>query len=492
GQALAAAEEAILTGTTPPRAAAVRAARRDVRIGVRAIRNLGPPDDAYIADGLVEDLIDMLGRAGGLRVRSVGAEPALDLDVVVDGSLRRVGDDVRITVRALGAQDGFQIWGQRFDRRLDEILRVSDEVAREVAAALSATAAHAAAGRDVTTDRVVVELYLRARQLIEGGWWDDPRTLGFLKAALEHAPDSPVVLAAYAAQLGRRINAAEDEAARLVVEAEASVMARRAIAHGPDLGEPWVALAVVFYNHGHEVPAVKAARLALDRAPGLADASDVAGRILLELDPRVNDAVSLLERARWSNPRLPSNLIDLSRGYSLRGDWSLVDELMRVPGTESAAARAIAAARLALWRGGDMPAWPDRVVGFERINWSAYASMAVIRDGRFTAEVAAEWRRRLELMAPGRRARRFFAQLGCEVALRVEAHDVAWQMLDAAVDNGLIDLAWMDRMPLLAPLRDEPRFVAHRAVVAARATPPLEAWHAALPEPDPDAWLAEE
>ena len=135
------------------------------------------------------------------------------LDVVVDGSLRRVGDDVRITVRALGAQDGFQIWGQRFDRRLDEILRVSDEVAREVAAALSATAAHAAAGRDVTTDRVVVELYLRARQLIEGGWWDDPRTLGFLKAALEHAPDSPVVLAAYAAQLGRRINAAEDEAA---------------------------------------------------------------------------------------------------------------------------------------------------------------------------------------------------------------------------------------------------------------------------------------
>ncbi len=488
GRALEAAEAEILTGATPPRPVAPAPARaREVRIGVRPLRNLGDPADEFVAAGLVEDLIDMFGRASGVRVRLVAeGEAAPELDVVVEGSMRRAGELVRITVRAVGAADGFQIWGQRFDRRLDEILKVSDEVAREVATALSATSAHVAAGRDVATDRVVVELYLRARQIIETSWFDDPRVITLLQTALEHAPDSPAILAAYAAQMARRIYGV-DETASAEAEREAEGAARRAIAHGPDLGEPWVALAVVYYNQRRTVPAIRAARIALDRAPGLAEAADMAGRILVELDPDLTEAIALLERAHWSNPRLPTNLLDLTRAHALRGDWARVDELLGGAGP-STAALAIARGRLAVWRGAGMPHWPEQIAGFERINWVARAVAEILGAGSFPPEVAGAWRHRLSALTPSCRARRYFAQVGCELALRVGDLPVAREMLAEAVDHGLNDVAWMDRMPLLPPLRAEPAFAAQRARVAARAAIGLAAWRAPLGAAAPDTW----
>ncbi len=487
--ALAAAEAEILTGTTPPRTSRVGPGRaRDVLIGVRALRNLGDAADEFVAAGLVEDLIDMIGRAGGVRVRSLAVDqPAGDLDVIVEGSMRRAGEQVRITVRVVGARDGFQIWGQRFDRRLDEILKVSDEVAREVATALSATSVHAAAGRDGATDRVVVELYLRARQIMESSWFDDPRIMSHLQAALEHAPDSPVILSAYATQMARRIYRADDVSG--AAEAEASRAARRAIEHGPGLGEPWAALAVVFYNQGRTISAIHAVRTALVLAPGLPEASDMAGRILVEVDTDLSVAISLLERAHWSNPRLPSNLLDLSRAYAMRGDWARVDELLATAGP-STAALAIAAGRLSIWRGGALPAWPGQTAGFERINWVANAASDILQSGVFAEPLVEEWAQRLAAMPAGSRARRYFAQLGCELALRVGALPVAHRMLDEAVSQGLNDLAWMERMPLMPPLRGTAAFAAHHRVVAARAAPALAAWRGPIAAPDIDAWIA--
>jgi hypothetical protein len=86
------------------------------------------------------------------------------------------------------------------------------------------------------------------------------------------------------------------------------------------------------------------------------------------------------------------------------------------------------------------------------------------------------------------RARRYFAQLGCELALRVGDLVIAREMLTEAVDHGLNDVAWMDRMPLLTPLRAEPAFAPLRARVAARAELALAAWRAPVGAAEPDAW----
>jgi eukaryotic-like serine/threonine-protein kinase len=488
--ALADATASSDTGAGTPREPIAPAARRDVLVGVEPIRNLGVADDEFVAAGLGEDLIDVLGRIGGIRVRALGGSGARDdLDVVVGGSLRRAGDAVRISVRAAGARDGFQIWSQRFDRRLDEILRVSDEVARDVAAALSASTGWAGAGRAVATDQVVVELYLKARHLVETGWLDDPRPLTLYQAALERDPDSPVVLAACATLLGRRLSASQGEIT--AASAEAEQLARRAIAVGGSLPEPWGAMAAVRLNQGRNVGAMCAARLAVERGPAAAEAADIAGRILLEVDPGLDEAIALLTRARWANPRLPQNLVDLVRAHGLRGDWDHVDALLASPGTESLAAKVLAAARMALWRGQPIAELPTAMPGVIRFVWARDLIVDALARGAFDDDAAAMWQQRVEAMPRGARGRRFFAQLGVEVGLRGGHVGHAWAMLDEAVAQGLIDLAWLDHLPLLAPLRGDPRFTALRAVVAARAAPVLAAWRGPLPPADVDRWPAD-
>jgi serine/threonine-protein kinase len=484
---LSLAESSGATGTGTPRTTTAGVKSGEVLVGVDAIKNLGSAEDDFVAVGLVEDLIDVLGRVRGLRVRALADRSGReDLDVVVGGSLRRAGEMVRISVRATGARDGFQIWSRRFDRRLDEILKLTDEVARDVASALSQTAARGTAGRDVATDQFVVELYLRARQMTERGWMDDPRPMTLYQAALERDPDSPIVLAAYATLLARRLGLNTTDVVAAVQEAE--VLARRAIARGPDLPEPWIALSVAFYNQGRTVAAMNAAKIALDRGPGHAEAADFTGRMLLELDGALDDAIALLEQARWANPRLPSTHVDLVRGYALRGDWDRADELQRNPGTESAPAQIISWARMALWRGRQVPDVRADTPGLARFKWASESIAEVIRDGVLTDDNAGRWRQRTQMISASSRMRRYFAQLGAEIALRVGHEAFAWEMVDDALASGLVDAAWMDRMPLLAPFRGTARFAAARAIVLARGAPQLAVWRAPLPIADPDAW----
>jgi len=483
GEALAAAEAADPTAPRRPVASVVAAPPREVRVGVEPIRNLGAAADDFVAAGLVEDLIDVLGRVRDLRVRALGEGSARDdLDVVVAGSLRRAGDMVRIAVRAAGARDGFQIWSQRFDRRLDQILQLSDEVAHDVAAALSATSVRGA-DREVATDRVVVELYLRARQLVESNWLDDPRPLALYQEALARDPDAPVILSAYATLLARRLGGDDD----LRTSAEAEALARRAIAGGGGRAEPWVALSVVFYNQSRAAPALRAARIALERGPGLAEANDHAGRMLLEIDPGLVEATALLERARWANPKLPNTLVDLVRAHALRGDWDRVDELHEHPGTSSIIALLVSRARMTLWRGyaaGDpAPPMPD----LARLRWIDDVIRDAFHRGALSDDNAQLWCERVAAMPAGSRVHRFFAQLGTEIALRFGHRDAGWRLLDDAVANGLLDIAWLEHAPLFDGVREDPRFVAARAEVADRAARLLAVWRGPLPAADPDA-----
>jgi hypothetical protein len=210
--------------------------------------------------------------------------------------------------------------------------------------------------------------------------------------------------------------------------------------------------------------------------------------MLLELDGALDDAIALLEQARWANPRLPSTHVDLVRGHALRGDWDRVDELQRNPGTESAPAQMISWARMALWRGTHVPDVRADTPGLARFKWASDSIGEVIRDGVLTPENAARWRHRASLIPAGSRLRRYFAQLGAEMALRVGAEPFAWEMLDDAVAHGFLDVTWLDRMPLLDAMRSAPRFAEIRAVALERGAPQLAAWRGPLPVADPDAW----
>ena len=106
--------------------------------------------DEYFSDGLTDELIRVLSRIDGLRVtassvvfrfkgqrcdaRQIGRE--LGVEAVLEGSIWRSGDRIRITVNLAGAKDGFNLWAQRFDGNLGDLFAIQDQVCAAVAEAL--------------------------------------------------------------------------------------------------------------------------------------------------------------------------------------------------------------------------------------------------------------------------------------------------------------------------------------------------------------------
>jgi adenylate cyclase len=107
-------------------------------------------DQQHFADGVAEELINRLGRIGELRVaarassfefKGAGATLAevgrrLNVDAVVEGTIRREGDRLRVTVELVDVATGFQIWSERYDRTMDDIFAIQDEISDAIVDAL--------------------------------------------------------------------------------------------------------------------------------------------------------------------------------------------------------------------------------------------------------------------------------------------------------------------------------------------------------------------
>jgi adenylate cyclase len=118
-------------------------------IAVMAFDNMsGDPDQAYFADGISEDLITLLSSYRSFPVIARNSSfvykgKAVDLKQVsrdlgaryiVEGSVRKVGDRVRITAQAIDATSGHHVWSERYDRKLDDIFAVQDEITESIVA----------------------------------------------------------------------------------------------------------------------------------------------------------------------------------------------------------------------------------------------------------------------------------------------------------------------------------------------------------------------
>jgi TolB-like protein/DNA-binding winged helix-turn-helix (wHTH) protein/Flp pilus assembly protein TadD len=157
----------------------------------------GKADDEYFSDGLTEELMDRLSRSGGLRVVSRTSTFAIkgkDLDAqaigkmlgaqsLVEGSVRRNADRLRINVRLIDAEDGFQLWSDVYDRRTDDVLHVQQEIALSIADTLAGQVLNPArqvAPEAALADPLAYDSYLKGRF----SW--HRRTQDGLRAAVEH------------------------------------------------------------------------------------------------------------------------------------------------------------------------------------------------------------------------------------------------------------------------------------------------------------------
>jgi adenylate cyclase len=175
-------------------------------IAVMPFQNLsGDPEQEYFADGMVEEIITALSRIRWLQViarnssftyrgqpidtRLIGRE--LSVRYVLEGSVRRAGGRIRISVQLIEAETGAHLWADRFDGSLDDVFDLQDQVATSVAAVIEPTLQAAEIGRSTkrpTVDLTAYDLYLRALALEFSPRDEFLRVFDLLGQALERDP----------------------------------------------------------------------------------------------------------------------------------------------------------------------------------------------------------------------------------------------------------------------------------------------------------------
>jgi serine/threonine protein kinase len=159
-------------GQTPPSTAEIAS------IAVLPFTNLSADkENEYFSDGLAEEILIALSRVEGLRVTARSSsfsfkgksaemsEIASKLHVanILDGSVRRAGNRVRVTVQLVDARNGFQLWSERYDRQMEDIFEVQDEISRAIADHLKVTLVVGV--KQATKNLEAYELYLKGRHL---------------------------------------------------------------------------------------------------------------------------------------------------------------------------------------------------------------------------------------------------------------------------------------------------------------------------------------
>jgi len=204
-------------------------------IAVLPFADMSPEgDQEYFSDGMSEELIDALTKVPGLRVtartssfqfkgerrdiREVGR--VLGVTHVVEGSVRKAGDRLRITAQLVDTSDGYHLWSERYDRDLDDIFQIQDDIARSIARELKIRLADPAAAleRPRTENLEAYDYYLRARvclaEIVPESW--TRRAIELFKKAVEldpaYAPAHAGLAAAYD-QLSRYVGPEAEEAA---------------------------------------------------------------------------------------------------------------------------------------------------------------------------------------------------------------------------------------------------------------------------------------
>lgn len=153
------------------------------------------PDDEFFCDGLAEELLNALAKIGGLKVAARTSSftfkgknanvsdigQALGVANVLEGSVRKSGSRLRITVQLINASDGYHIWSERYDREMSDIFEVQDEITLAVIEALKLQllgSGQPAIVKRATDNAQAYELYIRGRAV-----WSNRRHADFHKAA---------------------------------------------------------------------------------------------------------------------------------------------------------------------------------------------------------------------------------------------------------------------------------------------------------------------
>ncbi|HXW95300.1 MAG TPA: adenylate/guanylate cyclase domain-containing protein [Nitrososphaerales archaeon] len=309
------------------------------RVAVLPFANLSPdPADEYFADGMTEELISTVSRIDGTEVisrtsvmqykkapktiREISRE--LDAGTVLEGSVRKAGNRLRVNVQMIDAARDRHLWAQSYDRDLDDVFAIQSDIAEQVAGALRARlpkGGQASVGSTENMDAYTT--YLRALQLAHEGHEESMRrAIDMLESVIVK---DPTFVRAYAelAELWRHVAAFEDYPSTLK-KGEAAAL--KALELGPDTAEAHASMAAIHMG----LDRFKEAREELEKAVGINPNLSEVHRVLGEITGAFGEFGRSLEhfkRADALDPLEAINGILLAQVLRVTGK---VDEALAV------------------------------------------------------------------------------------------------------------------------------------------------------------------
>ena len=281
----------------------------------------GDPKNNDFSDGVTEEIINALAQIADLKVaartsafqfkgqnvdlRRVGE--TLDVAYVLEGSVQRTENDVRITAQLIDARSGYHRWSAKYDRKLTNIFAIEDEISKSIAAHMQVTlgnAQHQPLVKAATANPAAHEFYLKGLARLTERGSALTSAVEFFKKATELDPNYAAAWAglaqAYELLPWYDLNRATASVWSMAL-AQAEEAARRAQTLDPQLAEGHTALANVLRDRGDFAQATQEYRLALELSPGSAETLNQYGQMLFRMG-RLEEALQLEGKALALDP----------------------------------------------------------------------------------------------------------------------------------------------------------------------------------------------
>jgi len=291
-------------------------------VAVLPFLNLSPdPENEFFADGVTEDVIAQLSKIRGLKVisrtsvmrykkREQGLREIADtlgVATLLDGSVRRAGNRVRIVAQLVDASSDQPLWSETYDRQLTDIFAIQSDVALEIGSALEAemsAAERRRIHREPTANLQAYQAYLQGR------FWYSRYTADGIRKGIDYFNQAIAADPKYAlAYVGLAMAYAElaigqgwDEIPPEELHRRARAAVMSALEIDPELGEGHSVLALLMFIHDFDWEGAEAEfKLALELNPGAADIYDHYGWLCGSLE-RWDEALTLVKRAEELDP----------------------------------------------------------------------------------------------------------------------------------------------------------------------------------------------
>jgi len=292
-------------------------------------------DQEYFSDGLTEELISALGRIPDLRVAGRASSfsfkgkneelsvvgDKLGVTNILDGSVRKAGDRIRVSVQLVTAADGFQLWSETYDRTMDDIFAVQDDIAQSVAGALEVTLLGDNASSEANhPDAGAYDLVLQARYVMRNNTEENlERANRILDQALEMAPDYAPAWAEKGLMYLKKVSFVSDASESKQAFESAREALVKSLSLDPNLAEAHSRLAGVQWQRDWDFAAAEASTeraLAADPTNPivLGNAANLFGSL-----GRLDEAIAIGERRLANDPLDLVNYQNLGLHYQYAG-----------------------------------------------------------------------------------------------------------------------------------------------------------------------------